>query len=151
MYIGQAGENQIELLVEGYQNPDVAQNYFEANWLMISLKVQTPQAQWQAKAPAILSNELNRFIAWLQAIGEDVAQNRFFDFEDPSLYVCMTERTNHTIILEFHLHLDFRYPKEEQHETRVAITMELAQLDSWVRQLKKYAEEFPVRYVFEML
>ena len=59
--------------------------------------------------------------------------------------------TNHTIILEFHLHLDFRYPKEEQHETRVAITMELAQLDSWVRQLKKYAEEFPVRYVFEML
>ena len=26
MYIGQAGENQIELLVEGYQNPDAAQN-----------------------------------------------------------------------------------------------------------------------------
>ena len=44
MYIGQAGENQIELLVEGYQNPDVAQNYFAANWQMISLKVQTPQA-----------------------------------------------------------------------------------------------------------
>ena len=37
MYIGQKGENQIELVVEGYQHPDVSQNYFEANWLMIGL------------------------------------------------------------------------------------------------------------------
>ena len=77
MYIGQKGENQIELVVEGYQHPDVSQNYFEANWLMIGLSVHTPHMQWFAKAPAMLSNELNCFIDWLQAIEENVAQNRF--------------------------------------------------------------------------
>ena len=151
MYIGQKGENQIELVVEGYQHPDVSQNYFEANWLMIGLSVHTPHMQWFAKAPAMLSNELNCFIDWLQAIEENVAQNRFFDFAEPSLYVCLAERTAHTLTLECHLHLDFRCPEEAQHETRVAGTMDFAELDCWIRQLKKYAEEYPVRYVFEIL
>lgn len=151
MYIGQSSENQMELVVEGYQHPEDSQNYFEANWLMIALAVRTPTAQWQAKAPVMLSNELNCFIDWLQALGENVAQSRYFDFEEPTLYVCMLERTAHAITLEFHLHLDFRCPDEENHETRVAITMELPELDNWVHELKRYADQYPVRYVFEML
>ncbi len=77
MYIGQTGENQIALAIEGYQYPENPQNYFEANWLMVDLAVCTPKAQWQAQAPVILSSELNCFIDWLQATGENRAQNRF--------------------------------------------------------------------------
>lgn len=151
MYIGQTGENQIAIAVAGYQYPENPQNYFEANWLMVDLAVCTPKAQWQAQAPVILSSELNCFIDWLQAIGENRAQNRFFDFEEPTLYICMTDHTAHTITLEFHFHLDFRCPEEEKHETRVVVVLTLAELDAWVRQLKQYAEDYPVRYVFEML
>lgn len=144
-------ENQIAIAVAGYQYPENPQNYFEANWLMVDLAVCTPKAQWQAQAPVILSSELNCFIDWLQAIGENRAQNRFFDFEEPTLYICMTDHMAHTITLEFHFHLDFRCPEEEKHETRVAVVLTLAELDAWVRQLKQYAEDYPVRYVFEML
>ena len=151
MYIGQNGENQIEFTVNGYQHLEVAQNYFEANWLMITSGVQTPAVQWQATAPVMLSNELNCFIDWLQALKENLAQNRYFDFEEPSLYVCMTERTAHDITLEFHLHLEFRCPAEQQHETRVAVSMSYAEMDNWIRDLKQYAEKYPVRYVFDAL
>ncbi len=151
MYIGQTDGNQIALEIEGYQYPEEPQNYFEANWLMVRLTVCTATVQWQAKAPVILSSELNCFIDWLQAVGENMAQNRFFDFEEPTLYVCLESRTPHTITLEFHFHLDFRCPDEEQHETRVAVTLTLAELDSWIRHLKQAAETYPVRYVFEML
>lgn len=151
MEIGQTGENQIALEIEGYQYPEEPQNYFEANWLMVDLSVRTPKAQWQAKAPVILASELNCFLDWLQAVGENTAANRFFDFEEPTLYVCLTERTAHAVTLEFHFHLDFRCPEEEQHETRVAVVLTLAELDSWIRHLKQYAEAYPVRYVFEML
>jgi len=150
MYIGQDGANQIALMVESYQYPENPHNFFEANWLMVTLSVRTATMEWQAKAPVILSNELNCFIDWLQAVGEDVAQNRYFDFEEPTLYVKLLERNAHAVTLEFHLHLDFRCPDEAQHETRVAVSMDLAQLDSWIRQLKEYAEQYPVRYVFEL-
>ena len=151
MYIGQTGESQIEFVIEGYQHAEATNNYFEANWLMVALSVVTPEVQWQAKAPVILSNELDCFIDWLQALSGNLAPNRYFDFEEPSLYVCVTERTSHTITLEFHLHLDFRCPNEDNQETRVALTVSFAELDSWVRQLKVYADSYPVRYVFNVL
>jgi hypothetical protein len=151
MYIGQKDGNQIALMIEGYQHPDASQNYFEANWLMVTLSVCTPEAAWQAKAPAILASELNRFIDWLQALEDNRAENRFFDFEDPMLYICLQDRTAHIITLEFHLHLDFRCPQEQNHETRIAVTLEFAQLDAWIRELKQFAEAYPVRYVFEIL
>ena len=151
MYIGHKGENQIEFVVEGYQKWKQAKNYFEANWLNVTISVLTPTLSWKATAPAILAEELIHFVDWLQALKEQLAQNRYFDFEDPSLYVCMVAQDAHTITLEFHLHLDFRRPQERNHETRVAVTLTFAELDTWVRALKQDAERFPVRYVFDML
>ena len=147
MYIGQTGGNQLELMVEGYQHEDFSQNFFEANWLRIALAVRTPDTMWRAKAPAILSNELDTFLDWLQSLRANSGQKRFFDFEDPTLYVCVLEQDAHELTLEFHLHLDFRRPQEDKNETRVAITMNYQELDSWIRHLKQFSEAYPVRYI----
>lgn len=150
MFIGQAGENQVEFVIKDYQSPEQPRNYFEANWLMVQIHVRTASAQWQAEAPVMLTSELNCFVDWLQALCENVAPNRFFDFEEPSLYVCVTDRKDELLTLEFHFHLEFRCPREQGNETRVAVTMRLSELEEWVRYLKQRAEELPVRYVFDM-
>lgn len=150
MYIGQEGKNQIELVVNGYEHPDAADNYFGANWLEVTISAKTPTQAWSASAPVVLSNELSSFNDWLLALQENKAQNRFFDFEDPSLYVCMTEKTEDILTLEFHLHLDFRCPDEENHETRVAVKVSGEQMKAWTDQLQKYTETYPIRYVVDM-
>ena len=150
MYIGQEGKNQIELSIKGYEHPDVSDNYFEANWLNTEISVKTVTQSWNASAPVVLSNELSSFNDWLLALQENKAQNRFFDFEDPSLYVCMTDKNEEALTLEFHLHLDFRCPDEENHETRVAVAISKEQLDNWTAQLQAYTESYPTRYVVEM-
>lgn len=150
MLIGQAGKNQMELKIVGYQHPNAQDNFLEANWLKVAVMVQTPQAKWSAEAPVMMANELDRFMDWLQAIRGNKENSTAFDFEDTTLYVELKERDGHQITLEFHMHLEFRNPADRtQKETRVAVTLMRAEFDQWIRELRKYAEEYPVRYVFE--
>lgn len=152
MYIGQTGESQIEFVIEGYQHAEATNNYFEANWLMVALSVVNHQKySGRQKRRSFFPMNWIVLLIGCRLLSGNLAPNRYFDFEEPSLYVCVTERTSHTITLEFHLHLDFRCPNEDNQETRVAVTVSFAELDSWVRQLKVYADRYPVRYVFNVL
>lgn len=145
MFIGQSGKNQASLIINGYQHPGNRKNYYDANWLDLTLTLKTPQYQWSAQAPAMLACEMYRFIDWLQAIHERQAVNRFFDCQEPLIYFSLDQQNEDGYILTFHLGLDFKPPHVEQSAFTLEISNE--QLLQWISHLQSYAIKCPVNYI----
>lgn len=148
MFIGQPGKNQAALTIKGYQNPGQYKNLYEANWLLVELSIQTPEHQWKSTAPAMLTNEMDCFIDWLQALVEDRASSRFFDFLEPLFYVSLQDKNNGRYQFIFHLQLDFKPPfAKDAHEFQLPLELSSQQLHDWIAELKTMAAKYPVIYI----
>ncbi|MBR6756245.1 MAG: hypothetical protein IKM15_04790 [Peptococcaceae bacterium] len=147
MFIGQPGKNQASIIINGYQYPNNHENYYEANWLNMTLTLKTPEYQWSTTAPAMLACEMYRFIDWLQAIAENRATSNFFDCEEPMIYFSLDEVTDFGYIFTFHLSLDFNPPQNNNHETAFTMEIDKEQWQEWIIELKSYAVKCPVNYI----
>ncbi len=57
--------NELELGIVGYQFPDEEHDPWDSNWLLVDLRVVSPQGSWEVVDPCLTTWEAKRLVAWL--------------------------------------------------------------------------------------
>src|SRR5262249_16252489 len=74
-----------ELLIVGYQFPELADAAYDSNWLNVNIGVKHPEGEWSAVDPALLTYEVNELADWLRAVGAGRREIREMSFLEPCL------------------------------------------------------------------
>jgi hypothetical protein len=89
--------NDFQLVILSYQHPDVHEDRWESNWLLVSGAVATADGQkWKFSAPCVTTFELEELADWLDELSADGRSPAQFAFTEPHVrfaYVPWPKRT----------------------------------------------------------
>jgi hypothetical protein len=68
-----------------YQFPELATAEYDSNWLLIEIKVETPQGAWTATDPSLLTYEVRELAEWLEAVASGDLSELEMRFLEPNL------------------------------------------------------------------
>ena len=89
--------NEFQLVILSYQHPDVHEDRWDSNWLLVSGTVATAAGQkWKFSAPCVTTFELAELADWLDELAADGRAPAHFDFTEPHVrfaYVPWPKRT----------------------------------------------------------
>jgi hypothetical protein len=90
------GGNEVQLVILSYQHPDVHEDRWDSNWLLVSGTVATAGQKWTFSAPCVTTFELAELADWFDELSADGRAPGQFDFTEPHVrfaYVPWPKRT----------------------------------------------------------
>jgi len=75
----------LELSASGYQFPEITDDYWDSNWLMVSGKVQHPNGSWKFIDPCLTAFELEQLASWFDDVPAGNADPDLGHFTEPNL------------------------------------------------------------------
>ena len=89
MKLRSASGNSIELVVLRYEFPDLTEDRWESNWLVINGTVAAGEHRWRFTHPSVTTFELADLADWLDGIARGEGVPPEFAFTEPNLkFVC---------------------------------------------------------------
>ena len=140
--------NEFELLIVRYQHPDVHEDRWDSNWLIVNGHVSTPGETWRFTEPCVTTFELADFADWLESLGRGTRRNGDFCFTEPNL------RFTHTTAPEPVLRVTFARQSappsvvsDQEREAGVAVDFPLAGIDTTAvaGEIRDALEDYPIR------
>jgi hypothetical protein len=61
--------NSFELVVLGYEHPDITEDRWDSNWLVVSGRVTAGDQSWRFVEPCVTTFELRELAEWLEGLG----------------------------------------------------------------------------------
>jgi hypothetical protein len=92
---------ELELVVLGYQHPDLHEDRWGSNWLIVNGTVTTPGGEhWRFSEPCLTTFELADCAEWIEALAENGRHPSTFAFAEPNLTLSYTPwpRTLHVTL-----------------------------------------------------
>jgi hypothetical protein len=140
--------NEFQLVILGYQHPDVHEDRWDSNWLLVSGSVATAAGQkWQFSAPCVTTFELEELADWLDELSADGRAPGQFDFTEPLVrfaYVPWPKRT-----LQLTLSGEGAPPETSLHGGEATVTLEFsvseAEASDLAEQIRDALADFPPR------
>ena len=80
-----------EMSVGSYQFPDIQNEPYDSNWLLIRIHVVHPRGEWTTVDPCLLTDELEDLANWFGAIAEGKAADVEQNFTEPNLMFRLRE------------------------------------------------------------
>ena len=151
MILGASGDNQFLFEIKDYQYPGNRNNEFDANWLYITIGVDTPQWSWKKTDPSLLTWEVQSLIDWLEAVVINQEEWNCINFTEPNLSFCIRGKGPHRIILGLHLALESRPPflvGGVEDPDIIEIECDREELGQWIDYLKDELAKYPLVGVF---
>lgn len=148
-------EFSFELLIVGYQFPELAEAEYDSNWLNVKIVVRHPEGDWSALDPALLTYEVRELAEWLCAVGSGRRDTREMAFLEPCLLFKVRSGDERTDELEIELSYEFRPPWAKDIDQSAVILFPLNEVDlssaadSLEHQLTRYPQRGE-RYYREM-
>jgi hypothetical protein len=68
MKLNSSNGNSFQLKIVGYEFPDIKDDYYDSNWLMIQIDVTSNENTWRATFPALITFEVEELADWLSSI-----------------------------------------------------------------------------------
>jgi hypothetical protein len=103
--------SEFELRVAGYQFPDFESDEFDANWLVIDVRVApADERAWEFRDPALLTWEVEGLCNWLESLSSGRAVEEKKVFLEPNVRFEVAYRDQDTITLRVHFELESRPP-----------------------------------------
>ena len=82
--------NEFQLVILGYQHPDVHEDRWDSNWLVVSGTVATAAGRkWQFSAPCVTTFELEELADWLDELSADGRAPGAVRFHRAARQVCI--------------------------------------------------------------
>jgi hypothetical protein len=135
-----------ELLIVGYQFPDLAEAEYDSNWLNVKIVVRHPEGDWSALDPALLTYEVRELADWLCAVACGRRDPREMAFLEPCLSFMVRSGDEATDELEIELAYEFRPPWAKDVDQSAVMLFPLNETDlslaveSLERQLARYPQ-----------
>lgn len=152
------GQQRFALTVLGYEFPEGADDYYDANWLMIRVVARDGELTWTVDDPALLTWELDRLARWLERVAHGQFDRQpWCSFVEPNLEfradplpdaagTPLGDRVQIRVFFELELRPPGR-PSQAVGRRDVYLTFPLTreQLLASARALRDDARAFPVR------
>jgi hypothetical protein len=90
--LGGSGGDSFELEIVGYQFPEIADDEWDSNWLLIRTRASTTGGAWTSVDPGLLTGEVAGLAAWLQGIAVGSEAEAELSFVEPNLEFELVER-----------------------------------------------------------
>jgi hypothetical protein len=140
--------NEFQLVILSYQHPDVHEDRWDSNWLLVSGTVATAAGhKWTFSAPCVTTFELAELADWFDELSADGRAPGQFDFTEPHVrfaYVPWPKRT-----LQLTLTGEVAPPAVAAHEKEAGVTLEfpLSEGDAkeFAGEIRDALADFPVR------
>ena len=139
-------EFSFELLIVGYQFPELADAEYDSNWLNVKIIVRHPEGDWSARDPALLTYEVQELAEWLRAVGSGGRETQEMAFLEPCLSFRVRSGDKRTDELEIELAYEFRPPWAKDIDESATMLFPLNEVDlftaaeSLEHQLSKYPQ-----------
>jgi hypothetical protein len=91
--------NSFELAVLGYEHPDITEDRWDSNWLVVSGKVTAGDQSWRFVEPCVTTFELAELAEWLEDLGWRDAPD--CAFTEPNLLFQYSPRPEPVVRIRF--------------------------------------------------
>jgi len=75
----------LELVIDGYQFPEIENDRWDSNWLMVTGRVEHPRGAWSFREPCLTAFEVEDLAGWLDGVASGEADARAGYFTEPNL------------------------------------------------------------------
>ena len=143
----QSGDS-FELLILRYQFPDVHEDRWDSNWLVLSGKVATRDGQtWHFTEPAATSFELADLVVWLREVALRENSDDQFEFTEPNLAFSVSSTPAATLRVKFSHDSAPPWLTEHERFAGVVVDFPLEETDLAVAadELRDALNDFPTR------
>jgi len=73
------------LAIDGYQYPEIADDYWDSNWLFVRGEVRYPSGGWTFREPCLTTVDLRKLADWLDSIARGRPRAARCSFDEPNL------------------------------------------------------------------
>ncbi|MBK7365588.1 MAG: hypothetical protein IPI97_11550 [Nitrosomonas sp.] len=80
-----------EMIVTNYEFPEIHDDRYDSNWLIIEIRVTLAKGSWSASYPCMLTDELANLADWLDTLADGKITSTRLGFFEPNLYFEVTE------------------------------------------------------------
>ncbi len=142
-------DQSVELRIINYQFPEITNCEYDSNWLLMFLKVESRDGNWEIVDPFLLVRELKTMIEWFEKLSHDVeTDSSSLVFIEPNLEFKLIKKTK----AEKHLKIIFNLAPQhenayEHKEHFVYAVYNDKDLNLIVKQLKEEIEHYPQRAI----
>jgi hypothetical protein len=139
----------VELKILGYQFPEILNDEWDSNWLIIFINAKSKDTLWNATDPSITTFEFKKLISWFENISNNnIEKFKIIDFTEPNLTFELLNNFNaeiKEIKIKFKLELN---PKpytnfDEEYSIKFRANNEI--IKKYTEELKIELEKYPER------
>ena len=138
----------VELRIIGYQFPEILDDEWDSNWLMIFINVKLTKKHWKTTDPAITTFELRNLIDWFKNISDNrMEKYKNIDFTEPNIsFELLNEFDSDIKRIKINFRLEFS-PLKNGGEYSVEFEAENKQLKDYAEKLEDELNEYPERCI----
>jgi hypothetical protein len=146
MRITSAAGDEFQLVIVRYQFPDVHEDRWESNWLIVNGTVAAAGEKWVFTEPCVTTFELADLADWLDELVTNGTEPSAFEFTEPNLkftYVPSRRAVQLTLAHES------APTSMSELERRAGVTVEfplsVQQTESFAAEIRQALHEYPIR------
>ena len=146
MMITSAAGDEFQLVIVRYQFPDVHEDRWESNWLIVNGTVAAAGEKWVFTEPCVTTFELADLADWLDGLVTNGTEPSAFEFTEPNLkftYVPSPRAVQLTLAHES------APTSMSELERRAGVTVEfplsVQQTESFAAEIRQALHEYPIR------
>lgn len=137
------------MTVIDYEFPEVHDDQYDSNWLIIEIRATRAKDSWSASYPCMLTGELAELADWLDAVADGKNTTARLDFIEPNLHFEVTESEPKKlcVYIDAELKLAGVLGDDSGIDEAICIEFELipAELKDAAISLRTYLRTFPIR------
>jgi hypothetical protein len=148
MKLNSASGNAFELVVVGYENPDITEGLWESNWLVVSGTVALGDESWTFVEPCVTTFELGDLADWLEKLADGAVDPPQIAFTEPNLEFSYSHLVSPVLRVRFaHASAPPRLRYSDEASEGVVLEFPLAELDprATAADVRDALMDFPVR------
>jgi hypothetical protein len=147
MRLTSASGDEFQLVIIRYQHPDVHEDRWDSNWLIVNASVVAGGERWGFTEPCVTTFELSDLADWFEELAEDGGQPASFEFAEPNLRVAYTPWPRPAVQLTL-AHASAP-PGMSEVERRTGATVEFSmsgsQAAALANEIRKALMDYPIR------
>jgi hypothetical protein len=140
--------NAFEAVMLGYEHPNVTEDWWDSNWLIVNGKAATPQSSWRFVEPCVTTFELAGLADWLQTLRRDAPPSDEYGFAEPNLQFSYSRLPAPTLRVRFaYASAPPDCTDDDQRARGVTLEFPIAELniDEIVGEVRNAVIEYPIR------
>lgn len=144
---GRNGE-EFSLRIIDYEFPDIKNDEWDSNWLLIETKVTLDGESWLMTDPCLLTWEVMWLANWLKAISHEDLAIEEVGFLEPNLYCKLVDYNKNRVVIRVFFELENK-PKWVEatggDEVSIDLCLSPKEVCDWVNDITRQRDSFPPR------